>query len=70
LLYPRHPREGVGGDSDAKMALATGAGSSVTTVAVALVNHFKMVWSEFLGKFLNNRVANGHMDTGSGLAET
>jgi hypothetical protein len=38
-------------------------------MSIALVNHFKMAWSEFLGKFLNNRIANGHMDSGSGVFE-
>lgn len=54
-------------NSDAIMCLSTRSRTGVTLVSVALVNHFKMVWSEFLGKFLNNRVANGHMDTGSGV---
>lgn len=42
-------------------------------MSVTLVKHFKMGWGEFLGKFFNNRIANGHMDTGSrvmGLSET
>jgi hypothetical protein len=34
-------------------------------MSVAFIEHFKMGRCKFLGKFLNNRVANGHMDTGS-----
>jgi hypothetical protein len=56
-----------GGDSDAKMALAPGSGTGMTFVAVAFIEHFKMARSKFMGKFLNNRIANGHMDTGSGV---
>jgi hypothetical protein len=36
-------------------------------MSLALIEHFKMARGEFLGKFLNNRIANGHMDTGSGV---
>lgn len=53
------------GDSDAEMRLSAGSRTSVPFMSVALIEDFKMGRSEFLGKFLNNRVANGHMDTGS-----
>jgi hypothetical protein len=56
-----------GRDSDAEMAFATGSGTGMTFMSVAFIEHFKMARCEFLGKFLNNRVANGHMDTGSGV---
>jgi hypothetical protein len=54
------------GNSDAEVSFATRPRTGVTLVSVALIEHFKMGWSEFLGKFFNNRIANGHMDTGSG----
>lgn len=53
-------------DSDAEMGLTARPRSRMTSMSVALVEHFKMGWSEFSGKFFNNRIANGHMDTGSG----
>ena len=55
-----------GRDSDAEMCLSAGSRTGMTLMSVALIEHFKMGRSEFLGKFLNNRIANGHMDTGSG----
>ena len=58
-----------GRDSDAKMRLSAGSRTGMTRMSVALIEHFKMGWYEFLGKFLNNRIANGHMDTGSGVFE-
>ena len=57
-----------GPDSDAEMGLAAFTPTRVTMVAIAFVDNFKMGWREFLGKFLNNRVANGHRNTSSGLA--
>lgn len=56
-----------GRDSDAEMGFPFGSRTSVAFMSVALIDHFKMGRCEFLGKFLNNRVANGHMDTGSGV---
>ena len=54
-------------NSDAIMGFSARPRTGMTLMSIALVNHFKMAWSEFLGKFLNNRIANGHMDTGSGV---
>ena len=54
------------GDSDAEVAFATRSRTGMTLMSVALIEHFKMGRSEFLGKFLNNHIANGHMHTGSG----
>ena len=54
-----------GRDSDAEMRLPAGSRTGMTLMSVAFIEHFKMGRCEFLGKFLNNRVANGHMDTGS-----
>ena len=54
-----------GRDSDAEMRLTTGSRTGMTLMSVAFIEHFKMGRCKFLGKFLNNRVANGHMDTGS-----
>lgn len=59
--------EGGTRNSDAIMCFSTRSRTGMTFMSVALVNDFKMGWSEFLGKFLNNRVANRHMDTGSGV---
>jgi len=65
LLQTGLADEGRTADPHAIMGLPIGSRTSVAAVSVALVNDFKMAWSEFLGKFFNNRVANGHMDTGS-----
>lgn len=56
-------------NSDAIMCFTTRSRTAMPLMSIALVNHFKMAWSEFLGKFLNNRIANGHMDSGSGVFE-
>jgi hypothetical protein len=65
LLQPGRIVELGRGDADAEMGLASLAPSRVSPVFSALVEDFKMGGGEFEGKFLNNRVANGHMDTGS-----
>lgn len=67
LLQARFSGEVGCGDSDAEMAFAFGSRTTMPLMSVAFIEHFKMGWSEFLGKFLNNRIANGHMDTGSGM---
>ena len=54
-----------GRDADAEMGLPTGARAGMTPVLLAFIDHFKMAGSEFDRKFVCNRVANGHMDTGS-----
>lgn len=64
LLQPRQSGEGGAADSDPKMRFAFGSRTSMPSMSFALIDHFKMGWGEFLGKFINNRVANGHMDTG------
>lgn len=65
LRYARLPGKLLRCDADAEMGFAAVPPSGVTSVFFAFIDHFKMAWSEFDRKFLCNRVANGHMDTGS-----
>ena len=55
-----------GGDADAEMRLSTFAPSGMPLMSGRLVNHFKVGWSKFCGKFPRNDVANRHRNTGSG----
>jgi len=66
LLQAGLAGELIGRDTNAEMRLAPRSRTGMTFMSVALIEHFKMARSEFSGKFLNNRVANSHMDTGSG----
>ena len=47
-----------GGDADVEMRLATGSGTGVSSMFLALVDHLKMAWREFERKFLCDVVAN------------
>src|SRR5690606_1965394 len=62
LCNPVHPRELLAGDADPEMGFAALAPAGVPPMFLALVCDFKMAGSKFQGKFLNNRIANGHKD--------
>jgi hypothetical protein len=64
------PFELLGGDPDAEMRFPALAPTGVTMVFRALIEHFKMGWRKFDGKFLNNLVANGHRVSGSSFASS
>ena len=65
LRYPTHSGEPIAGDTHPEVGGSAVAPARMAAVFLALVDHFKMAGSEFDRKFSCNRVANGHMDTGS-----